>query len=81
VGSRDYYKLYLDLVLVLHSKEIVFLAHAISNVSGGLVDICWNFAQSLDLSGSLRDEWDSYVMGLKHSSFLLSDSSNFIMWS
>jgi hypothetical protein len=31
--------------------------------------------------GSLRDEWDSYVLGLKHSGFLLSDSTDSIVWS
>jgi hypothetical protein len=39
VGSQSYYKLFSDLVSVVHSKGIVFLAQVVSNVSGGLVDI------------------------------------------
>jgi len=35
----------------------------------------------LDLSGEKKDEWETYVRGIKHYGFVLSDENDSIVWS
>jgi hypothetical protein len=81
IGSQSYYKLSERLVSTLHSKGIFSLAQVASNDTGFVHGFNWKTAEILDLNGEQKLEWESYVRGLKHSGFVLSNESDSIVWS
>jgi hypothetical protein len=47
VGSQSYFKLSMNLLSVLHSKGLMFLAQVASNTSGRMNDFNWKSAEIL----------------------------------
>ena len=69
IGSQSYYKLSKNLIYIIHSKGLKFVAQVVSMDTRNLNVFNWKSAEMLDLSGEKKDEWDTYVRGLNHYGF------------
>jgi hypothetical protein len=65
------HKLSERLVSTLHSKGI-FILDQVASIDTGFVH---------GFNGEHKLEWETYVRGLKHFGFVLSDVSDSIVWS
>jgi hypothetical protein len=57
------------------------LAWVVSIDSGFAHGFNWKNTDTLELIGEQKLEWENYVRGLKHSSLVLSDERDKIVWT
>ena len=71
-GVTFYFRLYSDLLYVLHERGISYLAQVGS--VGSFNGLWQGLKKIVDLKfhGSLQIKWDQYVLGLKHCDFELT---------
>eukprot|EP01018_Ginkgo_biloba_P011241 Gb_34296 [translate_table: standard] len=80
VGSGSGYRLFENLINLLHEKGIFFLHRAADPDLTIVWSQEWKFAIALGLSGREEEDWDLYLYSLKRSHVRIKDVGDALLW-